>query len=696
MRNVIDQREVETSGLTESATFTFAAGAKAFKIFIDGIYSDKIRAIIREYWTNAYDAHALVGKLDIPFKCQLPTVFNPELIIRDFGPSISHEVMLRVFTKAFLSSKDDSDEFVGSLGLGRLSAFSYTDSFNVTTYLNKEKRDYVVFLNTNSIPELSLMSVTGTEEVDGFEVRFPVKTSDCFNFRRAAEFTSIGFTTKPIIANEEFTFPEIKMESSNWSICSYLTGAYAKQGCVIYPIDKSIMQELGNFEAILETKGLIIDFPIGSLEFSASRESLGYNEETRNNLKKVFTNIIGTMIADVEAELSKAKTWAGAALIIQRFKKNGLHSSLIKKLRFKGLAMVTSKEIINSTLKSHGVCLYTHSPKYNAKRFSLEYAPTVDYIPADTRIVYAAKHGTPSITPRVIMNFRKVGGDHVYIIHYADARGLERMRRIMGYPEVVHVETLPKPPVAPRQKRDATEVGYVRCFIPNESTNNPSFVEGETFIKDGGYYLTIDRGALEDFSSSVITALMLKLKELGNPILDDLVAINPSQVARFEKNGWKKANEIIRETVTTIFNKVEYQHDLFYCNSSHSEYFFNDYEALSKMDFKGVLGSNHPLTNIVEKGLKIEEKVNKKYSNLRDILRLSNVDIEALEPQESIDQKASIELLLLEFPMLKLMDNVEEIFKGRSYRINNPERLEILLDYLKKEEYEDIQLTLAA
>ena len=690
MRSTIQNREVETSGLQEAKTFTFAAGAKAFKIFIDGIYSDKIRAIIREYWTNAYDAHILVGKGDVPFTCQLPTLLAPELIVRDFGPGVSHERMMRDFTQAFLSSKDDSDDFVGALGLGRLSAFSYTDSFSVNTYIAGEKRSYVVFLNSSNIPELSLMSATPSEEEDGFEVRFPVKLADCSKFWRAAEFTSIGFSVKPIMLNQSINYPEAVLSNDLWSIYPFLEGVHAKQGCVIYPVDDKIVGELGDFEAVLSTQGLVINYPIGSLDFSASREALGYNSGTRLVLKSSFTQIRNKMVEDTLTEISKAKTWAEAASIFHGFKTAGLHRSILEKMVFNGKIIESRRKIYNSSLKYHKVILYAHTPKDSAKKFSLAYSSEVYFGPTDDSIVYAAKRGTLSITTRAIAHMREVNGYHVYIIQYDDLRGLERMRRIMGHPKIIDIASLPKPKVAPRKKKDASKEGYVRCFLPT----NSGFSEGEVLIKDKGFYLTIDRGVLEDFSSATIPALCIELKKIGNNTLEDLIAINPSQVKRFEKSGWIEASSLIKETVYKVFNTEKYQHNLFCAFAKISDYSIGSTTEIKENNVSDSLGQNHPFTKALSEYYKIEKKIQGyKMSHIITIARMSSIEILPIEPPEFVEQRNLISELYKEFPMLQVIANVTSLLTS-AYTDKNTKK--ILLDYLEKDVYKDCKLALAA
>lgn len=55
------------------------------EILGDSMYSNKPLTLIREYSTNAYDAHVEAGIGDKPIDVFLPSPFIPELKIRDYG-----------------------------------------------------------------------------------------------------------------------------------------------------------------------------------------------------------------------------------------------------------------------------------------------------------------------------------------------------------------------------------------------------------------------------------------------------------------------------------------------------------------------------------------------------------------------------------------------------------------------------------
>jgi len=139
-------KEVTRTGLADQGSFKIKASGKAFQILSDGLYSDKVLAIVRELSTNAWDAHVAAGTETTSFAIHLPNSLEPHFSIRDFGTGLSHEDVMVLYTTYFDSTKDDSNLFVGALGLGSKSPFSYAESFTVTSFFNGEKRAYAAFV----------------------------------------------------------------------------------------------------------------------------------------------------------------------------------------------------------------------------------------------------------------------------------------------------------------------------------------------------------------------------------------------------------------------------------------------------------------------------------------------------------------------------------------------------------------------
>ena len=130
------QNEAVMSNVGEIGEFRIRNSAKAFSILSSGLYANKVRAVIRELSCNAVDSHVAAGRADTPFDVHLPNALEPHFSIRDYGTGLSHDQVTQIYTTYFESTKTNSNAFIGALGLGSKSPFSYTDNFTVTAIQN--------------------------------------------------------------------------------------------------------------------------------------------------------------------------------------------------------------------------------------------------------------------------------------------------------------------------------------------------------------------------------------------------------------------------------------------------------------------------------------------------------------------------------------------------------------------------------
>ena len=121
------------TNITNSSNMGVIADGRMFKLLLNNLYSQPVAAILRELSCNAIDAHVSVGNLN-PFHMQLPTLLNSNFVIRDFGPGLDEEEINLYLNTLFSSSKTQSNDFIGSFGLGSKVAFSLVSSFNIESY----------------------------------------------------------------------------------------------------------------------------------------------------------------------------------------------------------------------------------------------------------------------------------------------------------------------------------------------------------------------------------------------------------------------------------------------------------------------------------------------------------------------------------------------------------------------------------
>lgn len=324
---------IERSGVQHESTFTIKATANAFSILSSGLYSDKIRAIVRELSCNAHDSHVAAGKADTPIEVKLPSAFDQTFYVKDFGTGLSHNDLIQIYTTYFESTKTESDDFIGQLGLGSKSPFSYAPTFTVESRFNGTKRVYTCFKNEQGMPAISLMGEANTDEENGLTVALAVKRDDIEKFIDAARKVFMYFDPKPTIKGMAYFEPYVlnhTIAGSNWKIRNVgyearMEGPYVVQGFVAYPVDGSIFHDRGLSDDALKLLRTNIDLyvDIGQVEVAASREALSYDLRTVNNIAKVLEQIASEMRSSFQAEFDKCATQWEVAQTYGKFSDTG-------------------------------------------------------------------------------------------------------------------------------------------------------------------------------------------------------------------------------------------------------------------------------------------------------------------------------------------------------------------------------------
>ena len=290
--NNAPQHDAVMSNVAEIGEFRIRNSAKAFNILSSGLYANKIRAIIRELSCNAVDSHTAAGRADVPFDVHLPNTLDPTFRIRDYGTGLSHDQVLNIYTTYFESTKTESNQFIGALGLGSKSPFSYTDNFTVTAIKDGIRGVYSAFINGEGVPSIALMHSESTTEPPGVEVQFAVMDRYDFDkFRAEARDVYTHFRLRPVVSGgeREFEFRDVEYRDRNIVPgVHYLDGGRASRavmGNIAYPIDVPNSEtNLGKLARLLNC-GLEMHFDIGELDFQASREGLTYIPSTINAIK---------------------------------------------------------------------------------------------------------------------------------------------------------------------------------------------------------------------------------------------------------------------------------------------------------------------------------------------------------------------------------------------------------------------------
>jgi hypothetical protein len=319
-----DVNSAVLSNVSSTKEFNIRTSSKAFAILSSGIYSDKIRAIVRELSCNAWDSHVEANKTHLKFEVHLPSRLEPWFSVKDFGVGLDQNQVNTIYTTYFDSTKTNSNEFIGALGLGSKSPFCYTDNFSITAIKNGQGCIFSAYINDNGIPSVVLMNSFETHESNGVEVKLSVNnTEDYRKFSDAAARVLYWFGDKVDVVNggkdytsylQSYSSPYKRTNITSDVSCiddtHYTKSSYALMGNVLYPIN------VPNPEISLGKKlfgylgcGLLIRANIGELDIQASREELSYNNLTISTLKSKLQNLSSILNDRYAALVSRPNKW---------------------------------------------------------------------------------------------------------------------------------------------------------------------------------------------------------------------------------------------------------------------------------------------------------------------------------------------------------------------------------------------------
>ena len=267
-----------------------AIGDVAFilDMFADKVYTNKVRAVIRELACNAHDSHIIAGTTDVPFEVHLPTHLEPWFAIRDYGTGLCDEDIANVYGAIGVSTKRDSNEVIGCFGIGSLSPYSMCDSFIVKSYLDGTVRTYQCMRDEQRQPKVIPLGAESTDEANGLEINLTVDGKVEEFHREACEVFAFWEGTLPQI-NDELVISKSQQlrdgyifKGDDFGLTSSWGDMYALMGNIAYKIPSAWDS--------FNTKGYV-KFELGELEFDTARENLSMTDKNREVVKAKFAKV---------------------------------------------------------------------------------------------------------------------------------------------------------------------------------------------------------------------------------------------------------------------------------------------------------------------------------------------------------------------------------------------------------------------
>jgi hypothetical protein len=251
------------------------------------LYSDDIGSTVRECASNALDSHRRAGTTDpIVVSFGANKDGNYEFSVEDFGIGLDAEDVKNIISKYGKSTKRNSANELGMMGLGFKAPLAYCSSFYFVCRKNGVERKYMMY-EGEDVNTIDLLYETSTDQKNGVKVIVPVRFYDRSSFvnkikEQLAYFENVYFNVDGV--DNDFTIT--RHEHFQWSPLSATGNLHICLDNVYYPID---FGKLG-----IDT----IYFPVG-LRFSLTdglfptpnRESLRYTTEAKAVIMKKLQSV---------------------------------------------------------------------------------------------------------------------------------------------------------------------------------------------------------------------------------------------------------------------------------------------------------------------------------------------------------------------------------------------------------------------
>ena len=549
---------VDHANANTDQQFSINFDAKMARILADGLYSDKVQSVIRELSCNAYDSHVEAGNKDYPIEIHLPTYAEPWFHVRDFGVGLSHDQVMKIYTQYGASTKTNSNDVIGQLGLGSKSPFSITDSFTVEARQNGIENHYKMYRNEQGMPCVAHLHQGPTSETDGVTVKVPVNTSMTAEFAEKARNVYKWFPIKPTVVGGSIIYNSVEYayrgsgwgigkgpESNRYGWSRRHDNPVALMGLVAYPLDVNSIKDItDSARTILTGTPLVLEFDIGELEVAANREALGYDSRTCANINTKLSQMLKDLATDFANQISSAKTlWEAKLKFGEIFSKSTYANVFGNVFRDHGFTW-GSFEINNTVIdfstrnyypidnNGHVVIdIYQANHRYKRPRKIIAIEDNISFRCDPTTVIMFNDLDKGGLSRVAEYNKNTGYRNEIWLFGPSPRKSWSQLREALGNPEVIMTSSLAKPERKVSERTDMLKwnggfsngkKAWLQVTIDLDNAGHCYYVElngwdvqrDGKYVSDLGWYIREAKAAGIIHPTSEVYAMRNKNKKL--------------------------------------------------------------------------------------------------------------------------------------------------------------------------------------
>lgn len=285
-------------------------GAARIASMVVNMYADPVSAVTREYIANAVDATIAAGS-KAPVEVTVPTLLNPTLVVKDHGIGMDAATVENAFLAFAESTKGDTNDQIGGLGVGAKSAWTVCEAFIVDTV--KDGKRNVVRASRDLEHEV-MVSDADTDLPNGTTVTIPVKVDGVAwndEILKVAMFHKRGAVLvdgKPVTSVHDGK----RLGPVRIGVVRGINGRLkVMSGGTMFGVPSTLTnllsEEIPNVSAVIE-------LPVGSFSHTPNRDFLIADDRTRRALTDALKAFRKAHDATLKRLLTVAKKDVSAAL----------------------------------------------------------------------------------------------------------------------------------------------------------------------------------------------------------------------------------------------------------------------------------------------------------------------------------------------------------------------------------------------
>lgn len=307
---------------------------------LTNLYNDPELAVIREYYTNALDAHTAVDQLK-EVEVYLPTFSNPLYVVKDYGIGMSRDDIQKIYAQYGASTKRNTNKQVGAFGLGCKSALTIATQFTLTSVKNGKKTTALISKSDSGVNKVDIMPVRDSAEPNGTTVTIPVPNVESFRAKaqKFFQFTETGKVKVDGLVPESIYSISSRLITSETDFSTYIRPVknadyWNREDVKFHMVMGGVPYELSGDEVYnamsrrgvrafdLTEAGISVVFvvDIGSVDLTPSREGLRFTDKTNDFVDRLVEVWVTQIRETAQAEIDAVEDRGGIHKVYNKWK----------------------------------------------------------------------------------------------------------------------------------------------------------------------------------------------------------------------------------------------------------------------------------------------------------------------------------------------------------------------------------------